>query len=278
VGVESRIWVCAVALGIFCTEPTYAFEWADLWQRPDQRGQDAFQAGDAERAAEFFEDPRWRGAAQYRASDYAGSAATLTTVEDIASMYNRGNALARSGQLEAAIGAYDAVLAVDSTHEDAIYNKALVEELLEQQQQQQQDQEQQDGQNQQSADNSGSNESEEGEQSSEQQAQAGESDENGEPRDNENEQPSEQSAQNDPDQQPEQSEQEAQEEESEQLSAAAPEDIEQWASEQAADQWLRRVPQDPGGLLRRKFYYQYQRLGLDQDGQFVWPGDESEPW
>jgi Ca-activated chloride channel family protein len=27
----------------------------------------------------------------------------------------------------------------------------------------------------------------------------------------------------------------------------------------AADQWLRRIPDDPGGLLRRKFLYQYQQ-------------------
>ena len=51
-----------------------------------------------------------------------------------------------------------------------------------------------------------------------------------------------------------------------------------WASEQAADQWLRRIPDDPGGLLRRKFRYQYQRLGRDQDGNAVWPGDEEQPW
>src|SRR5690606_38927906 len=58
----------------------------------------------------------------------------------------------------------------------------------------------------------------------------------------------------------------------------SPEELEQWASEQAAEQWLRRIPQDPGGLLRRKFLYQYQRLGIDQDGNYVWPGDEAEPW
>ena len=54
--------------------------------------------------------------------------------------------------------------------------------------------------------------------------------------------------------------------------AAGPEDVEQWASEQAAEQWLRRIPQDPGGLLRRKFLYQYQRLGVDQDGNRVIEG------
>ena len=41
-------------------------------------------------------------------------------------------------------------------------------------------------------------------------------------------------------------------------------------SQQAVEQWLRKIPDDPGGLLRRKFYYQYQR----QD----WPQEEAEPW
>ena len=32
-------------------------------------------------------------------------------------------------------------------------------------------------------------------------------------------------------------------------------------SEQAANQWLRKIPDDPGGLLRRKFIYQYRNRG-----------------
>ena len=59
-------------------------------------------------------------------------------------------------------------------------------------------------------------------------------------------------------------------------SGPAPQDVEQWASEQAAEQWLRRVPQDPGGLLRRKFLYQYQRLGVDQNGNRVLDGAGAE--
>ena len=41
------------------------------------------------------------------------------------------------------------------------------------------------------------------------------------------------------------------------LTAAAEPD----ESEQATEQWLRRIPDDPGGLLRRKFYYQYRERG-----------------
>ena len=46
--------------------------------------------------------------------------------------------------------------------------------------------------------------------------------------------------------------------------------MEQQMSEQAADQWLRKIPDDPGGLLRRKFIYQYQ----NRAGNSV----EANPW
>ena len=48
--------------------------------------------------------------------------------------------------------------------------------------------------------------------------------------------------------------------------------------QQAMEQWLRRIPNDPGGLLRRKFRYQYQRQGRDQDGNNLWPDNEEQPW
>ena len=45
----------------------------------------------------------------------------------------------------------------------------------------------------------------------------------------------------------------------------------QGESEQAAAQWLRRIPDDPGGLWRRKFLYQYKREYQSQQG-------ETKPW
>ena len=40
----------------------------------------------------------------------------------------------------------------------------------------------------------------------------------------------------------------------------------------AAEQWLRRIPDDPGGLLKRKFKYQYRRRGQREGtgGQRPW--------
>jgi len=41
-------------------------------------------------------------------------------------------------------------------------------------------------------------------------------------------------------------------------------------AEKAAEQWLKRIPDDPGGLLKRKFLYQYNRIPNQID--------EQEPW
>ena len=35
--------------------------------------------------------------------------------------------------------------------------------------------------------------------------------------------------------------------------------------QQATEQWLRRIPDDPSGLLRRKFRYQYQQRNYETD-------------
>jgi Ca-activated chloride channel family protein len=287
-----RGWLCVWALVAFAPLPrAQAFEWQDLWQRPDQRALRALEAEQAERAAELFENPEWRSAAQYRAGQFEQSAASLSNVESATGHYNRGNALAKAGQLPAAIAAYDRALELDPANEDARYNRDLVAEQLRQnpEQQQQQPQEPSDGEQGQQGDSdqaqSQSGEQQDGSESGDQQqSEQGDQGESGESQANDGsqEQPEEPSdAEAQPDDGGEQNAN-AGEEGAEEATegAAGPEDVEQWASEQAAEQWLRRVPQDPGGLLRRKFLYQYQRLGVDQDGNRVIEGAAAEqrPW
>jgi Ca-activated chloride channel family protein len=268
------VYVALVVLAL-PAERARAFEWRDLWERPDQQGIEAIESGDPARASDLFDDPRWRAAAQYRAGEFAASAASLAPLSTVTDFYNTGNALAKSGQLEAAIGAYDRALELDPSHDDARYNRELVEDLLEQQQQQQQQQNEQ----QQNEESGESGESQEqassSDQSSESQGEQSESDdERQSTADSEQRDPGDEERDGD-EQQDETGEPP---DEPRQVAAASPEDIEEWADEQAAEQWLRRIPQDPGGLLRRKFLYQYQRLGRDQEGNYVWPGDEAKPW
>lgn len=287
-----RGWVCALACWLVLPLPeARAFEWADLWLRPDQRGFAAMEQDEPAAAAALFDDPEWRGVAEYRAGVYEASAATLSAVESLEGLYNRGNALARAGQLEAAIQAYDAVLERMPDHEDARYNRDLVQELLEQSQDQSENQENSgsDQGEQQDADSSATGEQgDSGESTSEDGQPDQESQASNETEGQSGESQSEQQQSSDTSGQSESSDGDSRQADSEEaageqeLQASAleglPEDIEEWASDQAADQWLRRVPQDPGGLLRRKFLYQYQRLGVDQDGNYVWPGDEARPW
>jgi Ca-activated chloride channel family protein len=87
-----------------------AMSWSDLWLRKDQQAEAALEAGQAAAAANLFEDPRLRGYADLKAQRYAEAAKQLAPLSDPESQYNRGNALARGGELRAALAAYDAAL------------------------------------------------------------------------------------------------------------------------------------------------------------------------
>ena len=101
-------------------------------------------------AADAFESGAWRGVSEYLAGDYqdarqsfaqqlAGEASTTADQH-----YNHGHALARSGQLDAAIAAYDRALALQPDHDNARRAREIVENLKQQQDQQQSQDQQQD--------------------------------------------------------------------------------------------------------------------------------------
>jgi Ca-activated chloride channel homolog len=280
-----RGWISVWLLVVLVPAPrAQAFEWQDLWQRRDQRAADALRAEQPVRAAELFDNPEWRSAAQYRAEQFEASAASLANSDTSLGHYNRGNALAKAGQVPAAIAAYDRALELNPNDEDARYNRDLLQQYLEDNPEQQQPQDQSGDSEQKQAGDPG-DQSENGEQqegdSADEQSQQGEEGDSGE------------SQASDSSQEPEQNEGEQQEDGQEQdanageqadqqavADASGADDVEQWASEQAAEQWLRRVPQDPGGLLRRKFLYQYQRAGVDQNGNRIIEDSSAErrPW
>ena len=45
---------------------------------------------------------------------------------------------------------------------------------------------------------------------------------------------------------------------------------EQQAHQLAIEQWLNRIPDDPAGLLKRKFRYQYQQRGQHAEAGQAW--------
>jgi Ca-activated chloride channel family protein len=233
--------------GLLVPEQARAGWWEDVWQRKDQQAYHALQQGDAEKAASLAVEPGLSGEAWFRSGEYSNAQDAWSRVESADNHYNRGNALAHLGEYDAAIAAYDQALTLDPGMADASHNRAVVEKMKEQEEQQQQDGEQ--------------GESEDGESSEQQEGEQSEDAES-------QQQEGEQEGQEESEQEAEQTEGEPGEEESEQQMEVA----EAWSEEdaQAMEQWLRRIPDDPGGLLRRKFRNQHQRRGA--------PEDESESW
>jgi len=305
-----RGWLSLLLLGLLLPLPPAAdaLEWRDLWLRADQQAQRALAAGDAKAAAERFDDPAWKAAAEYRAGDFASSARRLEALDQPRAHYNRGNALARQGQWAQALEAYDRALAAAPDDEDARFNRQRVEEALHRQQQQEQErQAQQDSASSQGHQASGSppQPGQDGQPASAQNPSAGEtSDEalqsQGAQADTSADRSGEVAAPGDasrstgaaadtpsPDaggrepvgqagapSEPHDAEaspgqpQAAAEPSAETASRGAATSAAMPSEQDQADaQWLRRIPDDPGGLLQRKFHYQYRLRQQTQPSQ-----------
>ena len=128
-----RGWLGLLVLLLVPPPQAQAFGWRDLWMRPDQQASRLLERGEAKAAAERFQDPHWRATARYQAGDYAAAAAGFDG-DAPDSLYNRGNALARAGHLQAALAAYAAALDRQPADGDARFNHDLVERLLRAQQ------------------------------------------------------------------------------------------------------------------------------------------------
>ena len=235
--------------------PAQAAEWEDLWKTKNQQGAEAFDSEDPISAAGLFTDQNWKGAAAYRAGDFAGAiqAYSIDPGTDADAHYNLGNALAMSQAFEQAIASYNIAIALDPDHEDAIHNRDIVQELLEEQQQQEQEEQEENEQ------------SEQSEESEEEEPEEGESSEEEEEQEQGEQEPSEE--ENEEEMERDESEQEGgseQEQNEEEQSGETPNQSNaEQESQESLEQWLRRIDDDPGELLQRKFQFEYRRRQLE---------------
>ncbi|MDZ5602253.1 VWA domain-containing protein [Pseudomonas sp. RP23018S] len=125
-----RGWLFCLPLLLALPQPSQAFELRDLWLRPDQQGRQLLEQHQPAQAARRFADPQWRGMALYQAGDFEGAAKAFAESDSAEAHYNRGNALAASGELDAALDAYEQALDRQSDLQPALANQALVEEAL----------------------------------------------------------------------------------------------------------------------------------------------------
>lgn len=252
-----RGWL--LGLGFICLLPSQeslALDWQDLWLNRDQQGQQALRDGQHRQSAELFNDPAWKGSAWYRAQDYGQAFEQFKQLNHADGLYNTGNALAKMGKYPEAIAAYNQALNQQPDHQDAAFNKQLLEQLQQQQQQQgdQGKQAPQDGQQQKDQQGENSDQGQAGDQQN--QGEDGQSsDKQGQQQNKESRQ--EQNKQQEQSQLSEQQQQQIQQSEQQQdgqPNAGSAGETDQGDAEM--DQWLRQISDNPGELLQRKFEYQ----------------------
>ena len=242
--------------------------WADLWSRPEQ--QTIVQ--------------REQAYTEIQSEQYEAAAQRLKRFSDPVSQYNRGNALAHTGDLQGAISAYDTVLhdsAADTMlKQDAHHNRDLVEQQKKSQPQSGKPGEK-DGKDQKNDKDGADSKGTRGDKPSsadqvQQDKQSGDKDQGDrgnadksqdksnhdnkrQPAGNAHAQSAKQPQTPEPSQGDQKENSLSAENEANSASARPGDASPAPPSEQAQslDQWLRWIPDDPGGLLRRKFMIEH---------------------
>jgi len=266
-----------VLVPLLAPYPVHAMSWRDMWHTRDQQAQALMQQHHPAAAAALFSHPQWKAAALYRAGKYTGAAKALDGINQSDALYNRGNALARAGDLGGAIAAYEQALRRDASNADARANRDLIKKLLRQKQKQPRKQRQN---KQRKTNEAGKKQQEQERQSANKQGNHRSSSEQhtASPKQNGTSQTQQQNRKQNRDgampgagkkkqQKKQQRTVKSQNMNKHNGTADAQRktaaqsrrpDEKRIESEKAVKQWLRRIPDDPGGLLRRKFEYQYR--------------------
>ncbi|MBF6022442.1 VWA domain-containing protein [Lysobacter niastensis] len=241
----------AAALLLLCAivpwQPARAVEW---WQRADQKAHARME----------------QGARSYRQGDFAGAAQAYQAADSADAHYNRGNALAKSGEYPQAISAYDEALKREPGMADAIANKRAVEAAMKRKPPQGgsgQDQQQSRGKQKsqpsqgQGAQPKPQQQSSQQDPSQAQQSRQEQAQERAKPADSQSQQAADAAQRERMRRALEQGK--AQPGQQREQARPANETPQQRERRLANEAWLRRVPDDPGSLLREKFRLEHER-------------------
>ena len=263
---------------LFNPETSMASAFNNLWLTPDQHATKVLREDGPAKAAPLFENKDWAGTASYHAEEYTNAAKFFSDNDTADSWYNRGNALAKSGNYSEAIEAYEKSLQIEPGATDALENIELLKEL--QQQEKDNKENQQGNQN----NNQTTNNSEENNtQQNKNNPETSNPTQDSKPTDPQKNNPTDKKDSVKDDEKKTQDKKETPETEQSNSHSEQPSqtnhqrNLEQQKSEQEKDQsteqWLRRIPDDPSGLLREKFRYESMKRQRNRE-----PGELNEKW
>lgn len=276
------VLLLVVALILPIPEPAYALNSNELWLNANQRAMQHFEKGEHHDAALLFKQNNWKASALYRNGEYEKAIESLADSDqkpgsDV--LYNKANALAKLERYQEAIEAYDEAVSLNPRNEDAIYNRELVTKKLQEQQPQKNQAQQEQEKTEKSSDKNNKEDQkaseEEGEKSEDEKSQDGYQAEKESDSDKKDKKSSK-TADNEDKQETQPEAKENKEEQAENNNENLAQNLQQEDMQEnseekkAAEQWLKRIVDDPGGLLRRKFKYQYQNMPGHKQSEQPW--------
>ncbi|MEH6565354.1 MAG: VWA domain-containing protein [Halopseudomonas sp.] len=130
-----RGWLGLLLIALWLPPPASAMDWQDLWQRPDQQAARLLAEGDPAAAAARFENAPWRAWSLLQAGDYAAAsqaygALASATPDNAEYHFAQGTALALDGQYQPALDAFEQTLIRAPEHTAARHNRRRVEAYL----------------------------------------------------------------------------------------------------------------------------------------------------
>lgn len=286
-------------------------DWSDWWSTPEQRALKLYESGNVDALLHHSPNENWTALGQFQDDEFSAASASFANSRQAliaaeqsslatVALYNQGVSDVLSEQYEKAIQHFDAVLTEDPGFTDAQINRDIAEELLELQKtsEESQNQDGEDGQDEpqnsepsESGESSEDSDNQSSDSANEEASESEESAESGSASDQNGSSSTEAGMDDDvPESATEKQEQLDAQQAREALAAEALEDqsengdesarMRQEAaeptqplseSEQATEQILRRIPDDPRGLLRRK-------LEQSHRNEFPEVRDANEPW
>ena len=99
------VTIIAVAAMVYLKGPEGT--WADLFFTADQQGHELYEVKEYRAAAERFDDPAWKGTAQYRSGQYLEAAESFVRMANAEGFFNRGNAFMRGREYRKAVASFE---------------------------------------------------------------------------------------------------------------------------------------------------------------------------
>ncbi len=259
--------VFLIVIPIVPTQPVYAFEWQDLWETKDQQAQKQLLEGDKDAALRFSSHER-RGSELYKQERFEEASGEFSQGDTATDAYNYGNALIQGENYEEAIKAYKEALNIDPEFDKAKSNLDTAKQLLKlakKQEQEGEDGEKQDGEDgeKQDGEDGEDGEKQDGEDGEKQDGEEQNPDDNPFSEENIEQAKKEAEEENEQEMQAQEEDAEQQEqltkEQSEAIKEAMKLSTEEKEQKQKLETWLRKVPDDPSGLMKNKFQYEYEK-------------------